>query len=274
MIFKADLHCHSIFSDGTDDPEKLIYQAVQSGLLGLSITDHDTIAAYPAAIDYARKHRLLLLPGVEFSAAYQGVSVHVLGYAFALHSQKLHQLCDQHRHRRVNRNRNILKKLKKLGMSIEEEEIKTQSKVIGRPHIAQIMVQKGFVSSIKEAFDHYLGEKKEAYDPGEPISIMETIETIHAAYGLAVIAHPHLIKQQSIIKYLLELPFDGIEAYYARFKPAQEKPWIEIGNEKKWINTGGSDYHGKIKPFHFLGSSWVDKNTFDQLYAHYLISNS
>lgn len=272
--FRADLHCHSTFSDGTDSPETLIDLAMEVGLLGLSITDHDTIAAYPTALAYAKKHNFLLLPGVEFSASHQGFPVHILGYAFSLQSEFLYEFCERHHQRRVNRNRKILEKLRGLGIVIEESELGDEGHTIGRPHIANLMIQKGVVSTIKEAFDRYLGEGKRAYDPGEPISISETIETIHTARGKAMIAHPHLIQRRSIVRHILQMPFDGIEGYYARLAPELEKKWVQIGIEKNWMITGGSDYHGQNKPFNRLGSSWVGEETFRQLYAHYLATNS
>ncbi|MCC5831865.1 MAG: PHP domain-containing protein [Chlamydiales bacterium] len=274
MTFRADLHCHSTFSDGTDTPEALIRLAVEAGLSGLSITDHDTLAAYPAAIVCARQHNLRLLPGVEFSASHQGNPIHILAYAFSVEAEALKSLCERHRCRRLDRNRKILEKLRGLGIAVHENELGAEGATIGRPHIANVMLKKGIVSSIKEAFDRYLGEGKRAYDPGDSLSVIETLDAIHAARGVAVIAHPHLIKRRRLIRYILELPFDGIEAYYARFSPQLEREWIQIGIEKKWIITGGSDYHGGNKPFNLLGSSWVGEETFDRLYAHYLASNS
>ncbi len=274
MTFRADLHCHSTFSDGTDSPEALIRLAINAGLSGLSITDHDTIAAYQSALPFAEANNFLLLPGVEFSASHQGHSIHILGYAFSLKSEELHQLCERHRLRRLKRNRTILERLRGLGIKIEESELGCEGHTVGRPHIANMMIEQGSVKTIKEAFDRYLGEGKRAYDPGEQISVTETIETLHAAGGKAVIAHPHLIKRRPTVRQILQMPFDGIEGYYARFSPAHEKEWVGIGTQKHWIITGGSDYHGSNKPFNFLGSSWVGQKTFDALYAHYLTANS
>lgn len=273
MIFRADLHCHSTFSDGTDTPEMLIRQAVDIGLSGLSITDHDTLAAYAEALEFARRLNMRLLPGIEFSASYQGHPIHILGYAYALEAEPLLRLCERHRRRRLDRNRKILERLKGLGILIDEGELEIENHTVGRPHIANLLIEKGIVSSIQEAFDRYLGEGKRAYDPGEPVSVAETIEAIHAGKGLAVIAHPHLIKRRNIVRNLLKMPFDGIEAYYARFPPKLEREWIQIGTEKNWIITGGSDYHGGNKPYNLLGTSWVGEETFNRLYAHYLASN-
>ena len=140
----------------------------------------------------------------------------------------------------------------------------------GRPHIAQAMIEKGYVASIEEAFKKYLGEGRCCYYPGSRPSVEETLDVIRSAGALAVIAHPQLIKQRRIINQLLEMDFDGIEAYYARFSGYDEQKWVNIAREKGWIVTGGSDYHGEIKPQNPLGSSWVSEETFRILQDHYL----
>lgn len=274
MMFRADLHCHSFFSDGTDSPEALIELALEAGLSGLSITDHDTVAAYPQSLHIAQKKGIFLLPGIEFSASHQGFPVHILGYSFSIESEAIRKLCEKHTNRRLNRNRKILQNLKKLGIEISEDNLKGgEGQAIGRPHIAKALIGKGIVTSIQEAFDKYLGEGKIAYDPGEPVSVLETIETIHRGKGKAILAHPHLLKRSTLIRQMMKMPFDGLEGYYARFTPELEKVWIDRGREKGWLITGGSDFHGKNKLFNVIGSSWVGKETFEILYEHYLASN-
>ena len=270
--FKADLHCHSCFSDGTDTPEQLIDLAIKGGLSGLSITDHDTVAVYESAFDLARKANISLLNGVEFSAAYRSEPVHILAYGFHLKSSAIAELCEKHKKRRLLRNQNIVRKLNALGIKISLDELEVQGS-FGRPHIAQLLLEKGVVITIQEAFEKYLAEGKLAYDPGEPISVEQTIDTIHAAKGKAILAHPHLLKRSTTIRALLTMPFDGLEGYYARLPLDQEEKWLDIGRKKNWIITGGSDYHGHIKPRSALGSSWVGKETFDLLYNHFLSVN-
>ncbi|NGX61152.1 MAG: 5'-3' exoribonuclease [Chlamydiae bacterium] len=264
-MFRADLHCHSTFSDGTDTPEGLIDQAIEIGLSGLSITDHDTLAAYSRAIIHAKKRNFPLLPGIEFSAMLKKEPVHILGYGFLLESESIAHLIETHKRRREERNRLILEKLRDLSIRIDEEEIWGGRGTVGRPHIARVLVGRGLVDSIEEAFRKYLGDGKVAYVQGTPVSVEETIETIHQGGGKAVIAHPHLLKRSSVIRVLLEMPFDGIEGYYARFPLDQEKRWIHEGEKRGWVITGGSDYHGGNKPQSRLGSSWVGKDVFDAL---------
>lgn len=275
--FRADLHIHSNYSDGSCSPEELMIEVKNRGLQGLSITDHDTIAAYDEAVPLANKYDLLLLSGVEFSATRKGESVHILGYSFSLKSHSLRALCARHRQRRVERNIKIIEKLKKLGYEIDPRPFLAEDdnhKTWGRPHIAQALIEQGVVSSIQEAFDQYLAEGKKAYDPGEPILVEETIEAIHKAGGYAILAHPHLIKRERFVRELLQLDFDGIEGYYARLPSNQEQKWIRLAKERGWIITGGSDYHGSVKPYSQLGSSWVDETTFRILYDHFCSTQS
>lgn len=269
--FRADLHCHTTCSDGTVTPKEIISLAVQSGLSGLSITDHDTIEAYQTATRYAQEKGIELIPGVEFSTSHAGESVHILGYAFSLKSDAIHALCAKHKERRIQRYRAILDKLAQHKMPISEGELLSlhPQGSIGRPHIALVMMQKGYVTSVDQAFKKFLGEGRSCYTKGYAFPVEETIDVIHAGGGLAVIAHPHLIRNGSITRDLLKMPFDGIEGYYAKFPPSEEKKWIAIGNEKGWLVTGGSDFHGTVKPHLPLGCSWVGEDTFQLLREHY-----
>jgi predicted metal-dependent phosphoesterase TrpH len=127
------------------------------------------------------------------------------------------------------------------------------------------MVKKGFVESVPEAFYNYIGEDKPCYVRGDSFPVEEAINTIHQANGFAIIAHPHLIKESNLIQSLLKMNFDGLEGYYARLSQAQNERWIKIANKKNWMITGGSDFHGDIKPGNPLGGSWVREETFQVL---------
>ncbi len=267
IMFRADLHCHSTFSDGTLSSHELVDLAIANGLTGLSITDHDTTDAYPEVLSYAAGKGVAMIPGIEFSAMHKGTSVHVLGYAFSLSEQAIPSLCKRHQERREKRYHKILEKLAAQGMPIDEIEEPIAS--IGRPHIATAMIQKGYVQSVEEAFKKYLSEGRPCFIPGEAFSVEESLDAIHASKGLAVIAHPHLIQKTSLVKDLLSMPFDGLEGYYALFFPKQEERWVKIANHKNWLLTGGSDFHGSIKPKIPLGCSWVGEETFNILQRHF-----
>lgn len=272
--FRADLHCHSTFSDGTCTPQELIELAIKLGLKGLSITDHDTTLAYTVALPYSQDRQFDLIPGIEFSASHEGESVHVLGYAFPPFHPQIIDLCAQHSLRRDFRNKEILKRLSSIGIPLTLEDVEQSSgsklETIGRPHIANALVKRGYVSTIKDAFRLYLGEGKSAYVKGSAISVEKTLETLHAANGLAFIAHPHLIDNPRLKFQLLDMNFDGLEAYYGTFNREENERWVNIARKKGWLMSGGSDFHGDIKPNVSLGSSWVSQEHFDLLKQLYL----
>lgn len=274
--FYADLHCHSTFSDGTLTPQELIHLAKRIGLSGLSITDHDTLEAYPDAMKHAEEAGLELLPGVELSASHQGQSVHILGYAFSLKSDAIRRLCEKHRERRLKRYHDILKVLEAHDMVLPGEDILRRHPAgsIGRPHIALAMMEKGYVSSVEEAFKKYLGKRKPCHVPGNAFSVDETLDAIRQAGGLAILAHPHLISRASTVSELLKMPFDGIECFYSRFTQKDNKRWLRIAQNRNWLATGGSDFHGAVKPHISLGCAWVSEDLFRTLMNHYIKANA
>jgi predicted metal-dependent phosphoesterase TrpH len=270
-IFRADLHCHTTCSDGSKTPTEIVELAAEIGLSGLSITDHDSIGAYATAIPIAADLGIELLSGVEFSAAYEGSPVHILGYGFSLTSPAIHDFCKQHVVRRKDRNRDILEALTKLGYPISESDLYKQDPSLegerswGRPHIAQAMIKKGYVKDLNEAFKKYIGDGKSAFVSGKTFSVEETIKVIHEAHGFAVLAHPMLFEEESLAIDVLKFPFDGIEAYYARYPIDKQLFWKRVAEEKGLMITGGSDFHGNAKPKITLGSSWVGAETFKKL---------
>lgn len=266
-LFRADLHCHSNCSDGSDDPLTLIDLAHRANLNGLSITDHDTIQAYtPELEEKAKSMGVELIKGVEISTELENLTVHILAYCF---DESLNSFLEQVLEKRQERNRLILEKLKNKGMDLQESELLLNSptQIIGRPHIAKALIKKGYVSTMQEAFDLYLKDSASCYARGGKFTPLDCIEAIHKAKGKAILAHPHFLKRGRYLTQILAHPFDGIECYYGRLYPEQEAPWIQIAKQKNWIATGGSDYHGSMRPNSVLGSSWVGRETFDYLQA-------
>lgn len=266
-MFRADLHCHTTCSDGTMTPEELLLHAQEIGLSGLCITDHDTVAAYTTALPLAKSLGIQLGIGAEFSSLFQHLSVHILAYDFDLENPGILSLCQRHKERRLKRNQWILERLSRLSMTVLEEELLAVGKgTIGRPHIAALMVKKGYVRTIKDAFDLYIGDGRPCFDSGEGISSEETISIIHKGGGKAFVAHPHIFKHQNKLREIFQLSFDGIECYYSRSQPALEKRFLKIAQEKGWLMSGGSDFHGSIKEHIPLGCSWVDEGCFHQIF--------
>lgn len=268
-LFKADMHCHSNFSDGISTPFELITLSHQLSLQGLSITDHDSIMSYqdPNLFSWANRHQVHLCPGVELSSTTKGKSIHVLAYAFPLPNPILQELCIQYQKNRNHRNIAILHRLEKIGLYIAKEELTAifPFSVIGRPHIGKVLVKKGYIDTVQKAFKQFLGEKGSCYVPLESPSTQEVIDIIHKAEGKAFLAHPHLIKHKSILRNLLTLPFDGIECYYARFPNEHIQYWKRVAKERNMLISGGSDYHGLTVEHNLLGSSWVNEEDFSRI---------
>jgi predicted metal-dependent phosphoesterase TrpH len=273
MDLKADLHCHSIHSDGSHRPTELVDLAIQLHFGGLSITDHDTIEAFDEACPYATQKGIIYLPGVEISAKFRNEPIHVLGYSFDPHSKSLIEFCRMHRERREARNLLMLEKLTCAGMPVTIEEVKVLSPyatTYGRPHIALCMVQHGYVEDVASAFHHYLGTGKSCYVEGEKWTVEEAIDAIHMAKGKAVFAHPQLLKTRSLIEDLLVLPFDGLEAYYNSMNADVNRQWCDIAKRHGLFATGGSDFHGTVRPKIRFGASWTPEETFHLLHHHFL----
>lgn len=270
MEYRADLHCHSTFSDGSYSPIGLLELAKEVGLSAISITDHDTLAAYSDSLfAAARELGITLFTGVEFSAQYQGkTSIHVLGYNVQ-RTEEIETFCLRHVNRRFERNRAILRNLSRLSFPIAEEELYEieEGTVVGRPHIAEIMVKKGYVSTSSEAFNRFLGEGQCCYASGPVITIEETIRAIHQAGGKAFLAHPHFIRNKRFLHSLSSFPFDGFECYYALLSPDKEKTWVERALREGKLMSGGSDFHGASKPHLFLGCSWTCKEDVEKIFG-------
>lgn len=277
--FRADLHTHSTASDGTLDPLDLIQLAKDSGLNGMSITDHDTVNAYQQLLPMLKDRSFLLLPGVEFSAVHHDHNIHLLGYSFCLSSPQMVRFCEQHLAARHERMMQMIDLLVAHGMISSEEELEQieqkirRKESVGRPHVAAVLLRKGIVSSIQEAFERFLGKGKPCYVPMRHFSVEETLQVIHDAQGIAVLAHPHLIKSPSMIRQLAKFPFDGIEAHYAQFRREQCEMWLALAQTRGWLVTGGSDFHGTIKPQIPIGASWTSQTTCNFLYEHSRVAN-
>lgn len=265
-MFRADMHCHSNFSDGATTPFELITLSHQLGLAGLSITDHDSIRSYHdrEIFAWAKQHQVRLCPGIEISSMSRGKNIHVLAYAFPLPNPILEELCNQYEKNRSQRNMAILHRLEKIGIYISIEELMSSfpKAVIGRPHIAKLLIKKGYIDTVQKAFQQLLGDRGSCFVPLRGLSTEEIIHYIHQAEGKAFLAHPHLIKHKTIMRHLLTLPFDGIECYYARFSSEFVQYWRQVATQHNMLISGGSDYHGLNIEYNFLGSSWVNEEDF------------
>jgi predicted metal-dependent phosphoesterase TrpH len=264
---RIDLHIHSTASDGTLSPSEIISLAHSLNLGAIAITDHDTIDGSKEALALGIPPSLKFLTGVEISASSNPVlpytgSFHMLGYSIRLDDPVLNQALDQLQDARKNRNPEIVKRLNNMGInfSLKDVEDEFSDGQLGRPHIAQLMVKRGFVKSTDEAFDKYLGTGRPAYVDKYRLDCARAIEIILAAGGIPVLAHPVLLhikdknRFEHLIANLKEIGLKGIEVYYSEHSPDLTAFYAEIANRYGLLMTGGSDFHGSIKPDIKMGS--------------------
>ncbi len=257
-----DLHVHSSMSDGTDTPEELVRFAKAKGLCAIALTDHDTVAGVRRAQCEGKRCGVEVVPGVELSA-YDGREIHILGYGIQTEHPALTAFLQHMHESRLERVRAIVRNLSGNGFPISWEEVQPLAQhMVSRVHVAQILVKKGYMSTLREAFERLIGEGKPYYEPKRKISPQETIHAIHQAGGIAVLAHPYLLHcDENLEEVLAQLPgLDGIECQYPRHSWAQYKRYSSIAQGRGLLETGGSDYHGKNRPEVELGEGCQGQN--------------
>lgn len=244
----VDLHIHSNASDGRFSPEEIVRKSVDLGLSVISITDHDTVDGIIPALEAAQDFpELKVIPGVEISTDVSTGEVHVLGYFIDYKHDELLDKLMKMRNSRLDRARKMVEKLRNLGVVIEWERVKeiAGDSSIGRPHIAQVMFEKGYINSLKEAFSRYIGWGGPAYVSREKLTPGEAVELILKANGLPVLAHPLTINEpEKMIVELMAYGLIGIEAYYHDSTVEDITRMVKIAEKYNLIPTGGTDYHG------------------------------
>jgi predicted metal-dependent phosphoesterase TrpH len=268
---RIDLHIHSTASDGSLTPADIIGHAQKINLAAIAITDHDSVDGSKEALQIGIPPSLHFLTGVEISAAHPPFfpgsgSFHILGYAIHLDDRDLNQALSKLQEARRNRNPEILKRLNKLGFRISLEEVNQEvgEGQLGRPHIAYAMLKKGFVASVDEAFDKYLGTEGLAYVDKDRIECEQAIDIIRAAGGVAVLAHPALLNIENeqqldvLIQDLIKIGLAGIEVYYPEHSPQQIRQYTQLAAKYDLLMTGGTDFHGSIMPEIKMGSGTGD----------------
>lgn len=270
----CDLHMHSTASDGTDAPEDLPRLCQAAGLSAFALTDHDTTAGVARCAAAAKKLKIDFVPGIELSAnpdlektgQPQG-SLHLLGHFIDPDHAHLAEISKRLLKARAQRNPLIIEKLNELGVRITYDEVVDLAApgmtaadleagdhaIIGRPHIGQVLVNKGYVKSIHEAFSRYIGSHGAAYERKDTLSAAEAIHAIHEAGGIVSLAHPVQVKHDSnaqlehIVARLVDLGLDGIETRHSDHTPADVERFTKLAERFKLMVTGGSDYHGSRK---------------------------
>ncbi len=272
MTSKIDLHIHTTASDGRFSPEEIVRKSAQIGLTIIAICDHDTINGIAPALEAARAfQQLKILPGVEISTFSPGNEVHMLGYFIDINDPKLKTALANSRSSRRERARAMIAKLNDLNVRINWQQVQkiAGSGTVGRPHIAQAMLEKGYIKSFKEAFTRYIGLGGPAYVERNKIIPIEAVALIKEANGLPVLAHPFTIKQpEKMTAELKSAGLIGIEVYYDNYTEEERKTLARLASKYNLITTGGSDYHGLDDSAEtMLGDANVPQGSVEKLIA-------
>lgn len=255
-----DLHTHSVYSDGTMTPKELVQHAKNAGLSAISLTDHDCIDGVNEAITEGNKIGLEVVPGIEFSVQSE-TETHILGYYVDIKSPALQSVIPEILRVRRERGLQTEENLKKQGFDVSYEEALKLAPggLVGRAHFARIMVEKGYSSSVKEAFDLYLSSGKKGFSSHQYLTDEEAIRVINESGGFSFVAHLHLIRlsDNELFEYLKKLKnagLDGIEGYYTEYTPEMQKKYMEMAKELNLSISGGTDFHAKSKPHIEIGT--------------------
>ncbi len=268
-----DLHTHSCASDGSDTPAELLHCALQTGLTAVALTDHDTVSGLPEFLQAAQNRPITAIPGVEISSSLYNKEIHILGLFIQPESAFLLDFLEQARNNRNNRNQIMLEKLNAIGYHISQDDLFecAHGESIGRPHVAEMLVRKGYFASVQDAFDSCLKRGSRAYTPRVLPPPADCIRVIHEANGLAFWAHPvhgthsERAAVRRFLKVLVPAGLDGIEAFYPAFTERQTAMLQEMAQEFQILRSGGTDYHGAIHPGIQLGTGLGTLHVPDEL---------
>ncbi len=260
LMNRIDLHTHSSYSDGSFSPEQLVQLAREKGLRAIALTDHDTVAGVEEAVAAGKELDVEVVPGVEISAEYPPGTMHILGYYLETSHPELGKALRTLQQARADRNPKIIKRLQGLGMEITAAEVLNLSGgQVGRPHIAKALVNRGYVSSIDEAFSRYLKKGAVAYEEKFRFPPQKAIAMIRRAGGLAALAHPFTLGIEKpreltvVIGELQEIGLEGIEVFYPNHTAEMIGLYQRIARKFDLFCTGGSDFHGDLRNGPFLG---------------------
>ena len=269
---KVDLHIHSSASDGLLSPTEIVRKSVALGLTIIALADHDTVDGIAPALAAAKAFpQLKVIPAVEISTDMPADEVHVLGYFVDYTGFELRTALERMRNSRQQRAQGMIAKLGGLGIHIEWQRVQeiASNGSVGRPHLAQAMLEKGYIASIKEAFTKYISRSGPAYVERDKMTPPEAIELILRSNGLPVLAHPLFISDpEKLVVELKAAGLAGIEAYYDNYTADETDRLISLANKYNLITSGGSDYHGlDASTETMLGGTDVPMQVAEQLIA-------
>lgn len=249
-----DLHSHSLFSDGTDEPETLARLADEAGLTALALTDHDTLDGLPRFLAAQPGTRARLVPGMELSCRFLDMELHILGLFIDPSDARLRERIEDMRRRREDRNARMIERLHLMDIPITLKEVREQapSRTVSRTHFAKALVKRGAAGSRQDAFARYIGDGCPGHVPFRNLAPSEAAQWISEAGGAAVLAHPgrsavRSFRWEDAMRDLKEQGIVGFEAYYGEYGPTEQRYFCELAEKLDMVPCGGSDYHGSTK---------------------------
>ncbi len=263
-----DLHVHTTASDGLYSPFRVVQEAHKKNLAAVAITDHDTMKGLEEAEKAAARFAVEIVPGIEFSTLYQKKEIHILGYYCNPENLLLQETLLQYQKDRRLRMEKMIDRLKEMGINVELDDVlvKVKGGIVGRPHLAAVLCQKGFCSTFEEAFSRYIGYDRPAYVGRMPFPPEKAISVIREAEGVPVLAHPGLSEEDALIPSLVRAGLQGIEVYHPEHDEASINRYLHFARAHHLLITGGSDFHGEN-----IGSARaVGAVTLDYLYLEAL----
>jgi len=266
----VDLHSHTTASDGTLGPAELVREAVRRGIRVLAVTAHDSTEGLAEAMAEAARHPpLQIVPGIEINCDIEGAEIHILGYCMDYETPWFQDFCHRQREERRARVHRMADRLAELGMPIDPEAVFAivREGSAGRPHVAQVMLARGYVKTVREAFDKYLGSGKPAHVPRVKLTPADAVRLIRKAGGVPVIAHPGLADRDELIPDLVAAGLMGIESYYSEHSAAQTAGYVQMCRDLGLVPTGGSDFHGSRVRAGSLGVPSIPMVVWEELEA-------
>lgn len=266
----VDLHIHTAASDGQYAPAEVVRLAHGLGLTTIAVTDHDTTDGIEKALTAARGIPLQVIPGIEISADIPRSEVHILGYYVAYGEPAFQDKLALFRDSRLNRAQRMVEKLARMGLTLDWRRVRqiAGAGTVGRPHVARAMLEKGYVSSIDEAFDRYINRNGPAYVERMKVSPAEAVQLILDAGGIPVLAHP--LYESHLVPELARHGLVGLEAYYSGYSPDEIRFLVDLATRHGLLVTGGSDFHGEeVQPDHPLGGVMVPPTAVSGLDAYH-----
>ena len=262
----ADLHLHTIASDGAFSPSELLGAARAAGLAAIAVTDHDSVESVAPALKLAPAFGMEVIAGIELSAEQDDSEVHILGYGFDFNDRALKAKLTSLRKARLKRTIVMLDKLAELGLDLPLMSVPSNSdRAMGRLHVAQAMLKAGHVATIPEAFRKYIGRTGPAYVPKAKLTPVEAIELIASLGGVAVLAHPFDIGKDELVEELAGQGLGGLEVYYPAHRPEQVQRYLQMARSYGLLVTGGSDCHGLNKDKVLIGSLQIPYRLVEKL---------